>query len=259
MVWSNLIKWLSGIAWGTTNRWEIALIVLAVIVVLLVLLLYVSVNNYEGVILKMKSEPHTMRNMYEDLRIKIKRLNRKAKRMKSDASLIDEVTNEVNQLYEQVNRDSDFLAYIAENNELEQDLVPIAKELEFAEKLVERYGKVGSHCKIENGLNGNIMVPSMITQSMIENAFKYGDKTTPDFMNVTFHGPDSNKKYTIQVKNKVNDTFDEEVYSTKQGVKNLVERIDNYNSTNEENYSAAPKRACKNGYYFFKIDFTPKP
>ena len=257
-IWSNLIKWMEGTAWGSTNRWEIVLIILLVIVVLLVIIFSYLISDYESKLLKMKAEPHTMRNMFEELRVKIKKLNKKAKEMKSDDSLVDEVVNQINQLYEQINRDSDFLSYIAETNESEQNLAPISKELEFAGRLIERFGMDESLFNIENRLEGDIKIPSMITQSMIENAFKYGDKTMPGFLSVSFAGPDNNKKYVIQVKNKVNDTFDSEVYSTKQGIKNLVERIDNYNSLNDDNYSATPKRALKNGYYIFKIEFEPK-
>ena len=235
------------------------MIILIAIIVLLIFIFYFSINQYESRILRMKSEPHTMRNMFEELRVKIKRLNKKAEKMRQDPSLVDEVIGQVDKLYGQINRDSDFLAYVAETDEFRQEVVPMSIELEFVNKLIERYGIDNAHYKIENKLNDDkIGIPSMITQSMIENAFKYGDTTSSDFLTVTFEGPDNDSKYTIQVKNKVIDSFDSEVYSTKQGIKNLVERIAYYNDTNEYNYTATPKKAFKNGYYIFRIEFTHK-
>lgn len=248
---------MNGIAWGSIYIWEIFMIIFIVIIVLLIIIFSVSTNQYESQILKMKSEPHTMRNMFEELRIKIKRLNKKAKSMKSSPELVEEVANQVDKLYEQINRDSDFLAFVAETDELKQEVAPMSIEFEFVNKLIERYGIDDSYYKIENKLGDDkIKIPCMITQSMVENAFKYGDKTSPDFLTVTFEGPDNDKKYTIQVKNKVTDSFDSEVYSTKQGIKNIVERIANYNKMNEDDYTATPKKAFKNGYYIFKIEFT---
>lgn len=130
---------MNGIAWGSIYIWEIFMIIFIVIIVLLIIIFSVSTNQYESQILKMKSEPHTMRNMFEELRIKIKRLNKKAKSMKSSPELVEEVANQVDKLYEQINRDSDFLAFVAETDELKQEVAPMSIEFEFVNKLIERY------------------------------------------------------------------------------------------------------------------------
>ena len=54
------------------HKWEVFLIVFTVIILVLLLLLYLADKYYEGNALIMKSEPHTMRNMFEELRIKTK-------------------------------------------------------------------------------------------------------------------------------------------------------------------------------------------
>ena len=243
---------------GTIAVFILALIIAVIVLSLKLNSLRKSFNALKGINLRMKIEPHTIRNIFEDVRIKTKKLNKTSEEISEIVERISKVQNQVNDLYKEINNTSDFLSFLADDNEMGHDVVPISKEVEFAEKVISRYIIDPTHYKIVNNLNDNIPIPSMITQSMIENAFKYGDKEDEDFLQIVFSGPDNNGNYGILAKNKIAEKYDDEVYSSGQGIKNLIERLDNYNKTTQGNYKAKAEKTEKNGFFIFRITFHPK-
>ena len=199
-------------------------------------------------LLKSRIFPHTIRNKIEMFRIKTKHLKKK-----SDDLL--ELKRMADDLYDEINNVSDFLGDEAYNSD-DRVLVPISDEID----MIRNYIKT-SHGQNTNNIllnvkfiNYDFSLPDRITVSMIENAFKHGDTSAPDFMRIDITEKEKGD-YEFVVKNKmrVEDVSKDRKLSG-LGVQNMKDRIANYNEYNYE-YKGSLYAANKNGYFYFKLLF----
>lgn len=147
--------------------------------------------------------------------------------------------NTLNVLYSQAMPYSDELAgnilklsaimrYSLESLEFESGKVPIQKELEHLQNVIEvnnlRFGDSKTiHYSVDGNLNGQ-MVPPLSLITIVENAFKYGDLKDPDNPldikvkllpgEVQFYCKNKKRKHNLQVS------------STSIGMSNLQKRLD---------------------------------
>ena len=191
--------------------------------------------------LKNQIFPHTIRNKIEKFRIETKHLKKQ-----TDA------------LYEEINSVSDFLgdeAYSKSNSE-ERTLTPISDEIEMMKKYIQTScGGDSSNVEIrENIENYDFELPDRITVSMIENAFKHGDTSAPDFMKIDITEKE-NGNYERVVRNKIKpEDVSKDGKLSGLGIQNMKDRIANYNEYNYE-YKGSIYVANKKGYFYFKLLF----
>ena len=105
-------------------------------------------------------------------------------------------------------------------------------------------------------INYDFSLPDRITVSMIENAFKHGDVSAPDFMRIDITEKDGNYEFVVKNKMRVEDVSKDWNLSG-LGVQNMKDRISNYNEYNYE-YKGSLHVASKNGYFYFKLLFEKK-
>lgn len=191
--------------------------------------------------LKNQIFPHTIRNKIEKFRIETKHLKKQ-----TDA------------LYEEINSVSDFLgdeAYSKSNSE-ERTLTPISDEIEMMKKYIQTScGGDSSNVEIrENIENYDFELPDRITVSMIENAFKHGDTSAPDFMKIDITEKE-NGNYEIVVRNKIKpEDVSKDGKLSGLGIQNMKDRIANYNEYSYE-YEGKILKTSRNGYFYFKLLF----
>ena len=191
--------------------------------------------------LKNQIFPHTVRNKIEKFRIETKHL----KKMTDG-------------LYQEVNNLSDYLGQEAysNNSSNESALVPISDEIEMLRNYIQTScgGDADNIVINENIENYDFELPDRITVSMIENAFKHGDTSAPDFMKIDITEKE-NGNYEIVVKNKIKP---EDVSKDRKlsglGVQNMKDRIANYNEYSYD-YEGKILKTSRNGYFYFKLLF----
>ena len=194
-------------------------------------------------LLKFQSYPHTARNKIDDLSERANNLKGK-----------------VDALYEEINSVSDYLGEIAygDNGSQEAVLIPISEEID----MMRNYVKTSCEQNYDNIIinvddkigKSDFKLPGQITVSMIENAFKHGDTSAPDFMKIDITEK-KNGSYEILVRNKIKaDGIVKKGELSGLGIRNMKERIVNYNEYNYE-YKGSLHTASKNGYFYFKLLF----
>lgn len=195
----------------------------------------------QDILLKIQSLPLTIRSKMDNLCTKTIGLKSK-----------------VDALYMEINSISDYLSEKAygDDDSLERILTPISEEI----AMIKDYVKTSCDQNIDNvKINVNIKhddfeLPDKITVSMIENAFKHGDRSAPDFMKIDI----TEKKkgnYEILVTNKIKlDAVSRKGELGGLGIENMKDRISNYNEYNYE-YKCSMYTASKDGYFYFKLLF----
>lgn len=199
-------------------------------------------------LLKNRIFPHTIRNKIETFRIKTKHLKKKSDELLELKKMADD-------LYEEINNVSDFLGNEA-NNFDDRVLVPISDEIEMMRNYIKTsHGHNANNVVIRvNIINYDFSLPDKITVSMIENAFKHGDVSAPDFMRIEITEKGKGD-YEILVKNKIRvDDYSGDRKLSGLGVQNMKDRISNYNEYNYE-YKGSMYVANKNGFFYFKLLF----
>ncbi|MBO4875996.1 MAG: hypothetical protein J5542_11890 [Bacteroidales bacterium] len=198
-------------------------------------------------LLKSRIFPHTIRNKIEMFRIKTKHLKKKSDELLELKKMADD-------LYDEINNVSDFLGDEAYNSD-DRVLVPISDEIEMMKKYIQTScGGDASNVTInENIENYDFSLPDRITVSMIENAFKHGDTSAPDFMRIYITEKDGDYEFVVKNKMRVEDYSGDRKLSG-LGVQNMKDRIANYNEYNYE-YKGSIYVANKKGYFYFKLLF----
>ena len=202
-------------------------------------------------LLKSRIFPHTIRNKIEMFRIKTKHLKKKSDELLELKKMADD-------LYEEINNVSDFLGNEA-NNFDDRVLVPISDEIEMMRNYIKTsHGHNANNVVIRvNIINYDFSLPDKITVSMIENAFKHGDVSAPDFMRIEITEKEKGD-YEILVKNKIRvDDYSGDRKLSGLGVQNMKDRIANYNEYNYE-YEGKLLSVARNGYFYFKLLFVKK-
>ena len=199
-------------------------------------------------LLKNRIFPHTIRNKIETFRIKTKHLKKKSDELLELKKMADD-------LYDEINNVSDFLGDEAYNSD-DRVLVPISDEID----MIRNYIRTSHGHKANNivmnvsVINYDFSLPDRITVSMIENAFKHGDVSAPDFMRIEITEKEKGD-YEILVKNKIRvDDYSGDRKLSGLGVQNMKDRISNYNEYNYE-YKGSMYVANKNGFFYFKLLF----
>ena len=198
----------------------------------------------QDILLKIQSLPLTIRSKMDNLCAKTIGLKSK-----------------VDALYMEINSVSDFLgdeAY-SKSNSGERILTTISDEIEMMKKYIQTScGGDSSNVTInENIENYDFELPDRITVSMIENAFKHGDKSAPDFMKIDIIEKEKGN-YEILVRNKIKfDAVSRIGDLGGLGIKNMKDRISIYNEYNYE-YKGRLYTANKEGYFYFKLLFEKK-
>lgn len=194
-------------------------------------------------LLKFQSYPHTVRNKIDDL-----------------SERANSLKGKVDALYVEINSVSDYLGEIAygDNGSQEAVLIPISEEID----MMRNYVKTSCEQNYDNIIinvddkigKSDFKLPDYITVSMIENAFKHGDTSAPDFMKIDITKK-KNGGYEILVRNKIKaDGIVKKGELSGLGIRNMKERIVNYNEYNYE-YKGSLHTASKNGYFYFKLLF----
>ena len=198
-------------------------------------------------LLKNRIFPHTIRNKIEMFRIKTKHLKKK-----SDELL--ELKRMADDLYDEINNVSDFLGDEAYNSD-DRVLVPISDEIDMIRNYIKTScGQNASNIVLHvNVINYDFSLPDRITVSMIENAFKHGDTSAPDFMRIYITEKDGDYEFVVKNKMRVEDYSGDRKLSG-LGVQNMKDRIANYNEYNYE-YKGSIYVANKKGYFYFKLLF----
>ena len=199
-------------------------------------------------LLKNRIFPHTIRNKIEMFRIKTKHLKKK-----SDELL--ELKRMADDLYDEINNVSDFLGDEAYNSD-DRVLVPISDEIDMIRNYIKTScGQNASNIVLHvNVINYDFSLPDRITVSMIENAFKHGDTSAPDFMRIDITEKEKGD-YEFVVKNKMRvEDYSGDRKLSGLGVQNMKDRIANYNEYNYE-YKGSIYVANKKGYFYFKLLF----
>ena len=198
-------------------------------------------------LLKSRIFPHTIRNKIETFRIKTKHLKKKTDELLELKKMADD-------LYDEINNVSDFLGDEAYNSD-DRVLVPISDEID----MIRNYIRTSHGHKANNivmnvsVINYDFSLPDRITVSMIENAFKHGDVSAPDFMRIDITEKNGNYEFVVKNKMRVEDVSKDWNLSG-LGVQNMKDRISNYNEYNYE-YKGSLHVASKNGYFYFKLLF----
>lgn len=193
--------------------------------------------------LKNQIFPHTVRNKIDDL-----------------SERTNSLKDKVNALYEEINSVSDYLGEMAYGDvgSQEETLIPISEEI----AMMRNYVKTSCEQSYDNIVinvddkikDSDFKLPDQITVSMIENAFKHGDTFAPDFMKIDITEK-KNGSYEIIVRNKIKaDGITKKRELSGLGIKNMKERIANYNEYNYE-YKGSLHTTNKRGYFYFKLLF----
>ena len=198
-------------------------------------------------LLKNRIFPHTIRNKIETFRIKTKHLKKKSDELLELKKMADD-------LYDEINNVSDFLGDEAYNSD-DRVLVPISDEIDMIRNYIKTScGQNASNIVLHvNVINYDFSLPDRITVSMIENAFKHGDTSAPDFMRIYITEKDGDYEFVVKNKMRVEDYSGDRKLSG-LGVQNMKDRIANYNEYNYE-YKGSIHVANKNGYFYFKLLF----
>ena len=198
-------------------------------------------------LLKSRIFPHTIRNKIEMFRIKTKHLKKK-----SDELL--ELKRMADDLYDEINNVSDFLGDEAYNSD-DRVLVPISDEIDMIRNYIKTScGQNASNIVLHvNVINYDFSLPDRITVSMIENAFKHGDTSAPDFMRIYITEKDGDYEFVVKNKMRVEDYSGDRKLSG-LGVQNMKDRIANYNEYSYE-YEGKILKTSRNGYFYFKLLF----
>ncbi|MBO7571291.1 MAG: hypothetical protein J6T48_03965 [Bacteroidales bacterium] len=194
-------------------------------------------------ILGFQSYPHIVRNKIDDL-----------------SERTNSLKDKVNALYEEINSVSDYLGEMAYGDvgSQEETLIPISEEI----AMMRNYVKTSCEQSYDNIVinvddkitDSDFKLPDQITVSMIENAFKHGDTFAPDFMKIDITEK-KNGSYEIIVRNKIKaDGITKKRELSGLGIKNMKERIANYNEYNYE-YKGSLHTTNKRGYFYFKLLF----
>ena len=195
----------------------------------------------QDILLKIQSLPLTIRSKMDNLCAKTIGLKSK-----------------VDALYMEINSISDYLGEKAhgDDDSLERILTPISEEI----AMIKNYVNTSCDQNIDNvKINVNIKhddfeLPDKITVSMIENAFKHGDRSAPDFMKIDIIEKEKGN-YEILVRNKIKfDAVSRIGDLGGLGIENMKDRISNYNEYNYE-YKCSMYTASKDGYFYFKLLF----
>ncbi len=198
-------------------------------------------------LLKNRIFPHTIRNKIETFRIKTKHLKKKSDELLELKKMADD-------LYDEINNVSDFLGDEAYNSD-DRVLVPISDEIDMIRNYIKTScGQNASNIVLHvNVINYDFSLPDRITVSMIENAFKHGDTSAPDFMRIYITEKDGDYEFVVKNKMRVEDYSGDRKLSG-LGVQNMKDRIANYNEYNYE-YKGSIYVANKKGYFYFKLLF----
>ncbi|MBR3799554.1 MAG: hypothetical protein IKK36_11670 [Bacteroidales bacterium] len=199
-------------------------------------------------LLKNRIFPHTIRNKIETFRIKTKHLKKKSDELLELKKMADD-------LYDEINNVSDFLGDEAYNSD-DRVLVPISDEIDMIRNYIKTScGQNASNIVLHvNVINYDFSLPDRITVSMIENAFKHGDTSAPDFMRIDITEKEKGD-YEFVVKNKMRvEDYSGDRKLSGLGVQNMKDRIANYNEYNDE-YKGSIYVANKKGYFYFKLLF----
>ncbi|MBR6066818.1 MAG: hypothetical protein IKP45_03365 [Bacteroidales bacterium] len=198
-------------------------------------------------LLKNRIFPHTIRNKIETFRIKTKHLKKKSDELLELKKMADD-------LYDEINNVSDFLGDEAYNSD-DRVLVPISDEIDMIRNYIKTScGQNASNIVLHvNVINYDFSLPDRITVSMIENAFKHGDTSAPDFMRIYITEKDGDYEFVVENKMRVEDYSGDRKLSG-LGVQNMKDRIANYNEYNYE-YKGSIYVANKKGYFYFKLLF----
>ena len=238
-----LWNWIIGISFAIT-----------LIVAIIYITRYVKTKDDN---LKLQIEPHTIRNIIEDMRLKIKRIANDVNNRVYVENEDNAIKSKINSLHYEMESTCDFLSEIAEDNSQGKNRNSINVELEN----VNRYLKFRTNDNLWNvsfdvRLKDNkFEVPSRITTSMIENAFKHGEVGAPDFLKVSF--VQDGNSYMIEVKNRVLKTGESLAKTGGLGINNLKQRVSLYNES-QPLYKASMYNANKNDFYYFRIIFEKK-
>ncbi len=192
-------------------------------------------------LLKNQIFPHTIRNKIEKFRVDTKHLKK-----------------QTDKLYEEINSVSDFLGEEAYNNMNSEDrvLTHISDEIDMIRNYVKtscghNANNISINVKI---INYDFELPDRITVSMIENAFKHGDTSAPDFMKIDILEK-ANGNFEIVVKNKIKpEDLSNDRKLSGLGIQNMKDRIANYNEYSYD-YEAKLLKTSRNGYFYFKLLF----
>jgi len=204
--------------------------------------------------LKLQIEPHTIRNIIEDIRLKTKSIAKDVNNRVYVENEDNAIKSKINSLHYEMESTCDFLSEIAEDNSRGKNMNSIAEEFENVKRYLGfRTNNDLSNITIENHITKpKFEVPSRITTPIIENAFKHGDVGASDFLNVSFMQKDDN--YIIEVRNRVVKTDLSLAKTTGLGINNLKQRVKLYNET-QSSYTASLYNANKNDFYYFRIIF----
>ena len=238
-----LWNWIIGISFAIT-----------LIVAIIYIIRYVKTKDDN---LKLQIEPHTIRNIIEDMRLQIKSIYKEVNSRISDSQEDNAIKSKIKSLHYEMESTCDFLSEIAEDNSKGKNRNSINVELDN----VNRYLKFRTNDNLWNvsfdvRLKDNkFEVPSRITTSMIENAFKHGEVAAPDFLKVSF--VQDGDSYMIEVKNRVLKTGESLAKTGGLGINNLKQRVSLYNES-QPLYKASMYNANKNDFYYFRIIFEKK-
>ena len=179
----------------------------------------------------------------------------KTKRLKKKSDELLELKKMADDLYDEINNVSDFLGDEAYNSD-DRVLVPISDEIDMIRNYIKTScGQNASNIVLHvNVINYDFSLPDRITVSMIENAFKHGDTSAPDFMRIDITEKEKGD-YEFVVKNKMRvEDYSGDRKLSGLGVQNMKDRIANYNEYNYE-YKGSIYVANKKGYFYFKLLF----
>ena len=234
--------------------WNWAIGILSLVFLVLAIVYYSKYLKFKDDNLKLQIEPHTIRNIIEDIRLKTKRIAKDVNNRVYVENEDNAIKSKINSLHYEMESTCDFLSEIAEDNSRGKNMNSIAEEFENVNRYLGfRTNNDLSNITIENHITKpKFEVPSRITTPIIENAFKHGDVDASDFLNVSFMQKDDN--YIIEVRNRVVKTDLSLAKTTGLGINNLKQRVKLYNET-QSSYTASLYNANKNDYYYFRIIF----
>ena len=204
--------------------------------------------------LKLQIEPHTIRNIIEDIRLKTKRIAKDVNVRVYVENEDNAIKSKINSLHYEMESTCDFLSEIAEDNSRGKNMNSIDEEFENVNRYLGfRANNDLSNITIENHITKpKFDVPSRITTPIIENAFKHGDVGASDFLKVSFVQDGDN--YMIDVKNRVLKIGESLAKTGGLGINNLKQRVKLYNEA-QSSYTAYLDSANKNDFYYFRIVF----
>ena len=225
-----------------------------VLFIILTIVYYTKYIKIKDDNLKLQIEPHTIRNIIEDMRLKLKRI---ASDMNNQVSCTQEenaVKSKINSLHYEMESTCDFLSEIAEDNAQGKNMIKLSDEYENVKRYLSfRTNNDLSNISLDKNYNDkDIDVPARITTPIIENAFKHGEVGAPDFLKVSFlkYG----EVYAIEVRNRVLKSGMSLEKRGGLGISNLKQRVKLYNES-YASYTATMQKAENDKYYYFKIVF----